>query len=40
MTMPTNTPMVSEEYTSLVMSASANANSGGTMDQAPVLISS
>ena len=40
MTMPTNTPMVSDEYTSLVMSARANASSGGTMDQAPVLISS
>ena len=40
MTMPTNTPMVSDEYTSLVMSARANASNGGTMDQAPVLISS
>lgn len=32
--------MVSDEYTSLVMSARANASNGGTMDQAPVLISS
>ncbi len=29
-------PMMSEEYTSLVMSASANARSGGTSDHAPV----
>ena len=40
MTMPTNTPMVSDEYTSFVMSARASASSGGTIDHAPVLISS
>ena len=32
--------MVSDEYTSFVMSARASASSGGTIDHAPVLISS
>ena len=33
MIMPVNTPMVSDEYTSLVMSARASAKIGGTMER-------
>ena len=38
--MPVNTPMVSDEYTSLVMSARTSAKIGGTMDHRPVAMSS
>ena len=37
---PENTPTSKEEYTSLVRRARPSAKSGGTMDQAPVEISS
>ena len=40
MIMPVNTPMVSDEYTSLVMSARTSARIGGTMDHRPVAMSS